>query len=119
VRFIVDESTGESVVVHLRTLGHDVLAVAESMPQATDSVILARAASEGWIVITNDKDFGELAFRSGQAHAGVLLLRLRDESSGNRVCVVTSVLERWAHRLSGSFTVATDRTVRIRPTDAQ
>jgi predicted nuclease of predicted toxin-antitoxin system len=100
-------------------LGHDVLAVAESIPQASDSVILARAASEGRVVVTNDKDFGELAFRSGQAHAGIVLLRLRDESASNRVRVVTNVLERWAHRLPGSFTVATDGTVRIRPTVEQ
>jgi len=53
--------------------------------------------------VTNDKDFGDLVFRSGMALHGVLLLRLRDESAANRVRVVKSVLERYADRLPGHF----------------
>jgi len=115
MEFIVDESTGTAVVEYLRSAGHDVLAVYETMPQADDSDILARAVSEERIVVTNDKDFGELVFRSGQAHHGVLLLRLHDESAANRVRVVKAVLEQYADRLAGSFTVATDGSIRIRP----
>jgi predicted nuclease of predicted toxin-antitoxin system len=63
MQFVVDESTGSAVVDYLRSLGHDVLAVAEAMPQADDSDILDQAAIEERILITNDKDFGELVFR--------------------------------------------------------
>src|SRR4051812_42167976 len=73
MRFIVDESTGAAVVTYLRNIGHDVVSVADTMPQADDTVILAYAASEGRVVLTNDKDFGELAFRSGQVHRGIVL----------------------------------------------
>jgi len=59
--FIVDESTGTAVVEYLRSIGHDVLFVAEAMPQADDPDILGRAVSEERILVTNDKDFGELA----------------------------------------------------------
>jgi len=111
----VDESTGIAVVEYLRSAGHDVLAVAETMPQANDPEILARAVSEGRILVTNDKDFGDLVFRSGQAHHGVVLLRLHDESAGNRVRVVKAVLEEHAHRLAGHFAVATEAGVRFRP----
>lgn len=113
--FIVDESSGIAVVEYLRSVGHDVLAVADTMPQANDPDILVRAVSEGRILVTNDKDFGDLVFRSGQAHHGVVLLRLHDESSTNRVRVVKSILELHAHRLAGHFTVATEAGVRIRP----
>lgn len=115
MRFIVDESTGAAVVRHLRAAGHDVLAVADRMPQAHDPDILAAAAREGRVLVTNDKDFGELIFRGGQPHRGVLLLRLQDESSANRVRVVQTVLEWYADRLHDSFVVATDGYVRIRP----
>ena len=115
MQFIIDESTGTAVVEYLRSAGHDVLAVAEVMPQATDDDILARAVSEGRILLTNDKDFGELVFRSGQTHCGVVLLRLHDESGATRVEVVKAVLERFASRLEGNFTVATEGAVRIRP----
>ena len=114
MRFVVDESTGAAVVAYLRRVGHNVLAVAEAMPQADDPDILARAAGEDRILITNDKDFGELVFRNGQVHSGVVLLRLQDENSANRVHTITAVLEQYADRLAGSFTVATDRGVRIR-----
>ena len=114
MRFIVDESTGAAVVECLRGAGHDVLSVAETTPQASDQDILAQAASERRILVTNDKDFGELVFRSGKAHSGVVLLRLHDESAANRVRVVMAVLEQHADRLSGSFTVATEGHVRIR-----
>jgi predicted nuclease of predicted toxin-antitoxin system len=114
MRFAVDESTGTAVVEYLRSLGHDVLAVAGTMPQADDLDILDRAVSEGRILITNDKDFGELVFRSGKAHQGVVLLRLHDESSANRVRVVKAVLEKYADRLASHFVVATEGGVRIR-----
>jgi predicted nuclease of predicted toxin-antitoxin system len=115
MRFIVDESTGSSVVECLRDAGHDVLAVAETMPQADDSDILARALREERILITNDKDFAELVFRSRQGHHGVVLLRLHEESAANRVRVAEAVLAEYADRLAGHFTVATEGGVRIRP----
>jgi len=117
VRFLVDESTGTAVVAHHRRLGHDVLAVAESMPQAADSDILACAVAEDRILLTNDKDFGELVFRNRQAHSAVVLLRLQDESSSNRVQVVQNLLDQFADRLVYHFTVATETNVRFRPLD--
>jgi predicted nuclease of predicted toxin-antitoxin system len=115
MRFIVDESAGAAVVDYLRIAGHDVLAVAETIPQADDPEILIRAMNERRILITNDKDFGELVFRGGQTHHGVVLLRLHDEKSTNRVRVIKDVVERYADRLPGHFAVATDASVRIRP----
>jgi len=112
---MVDESTGMAVVNYLRSLGYDVLAVAETISQAADSDVLARASSEGRILVTNDKDFGELAFRVGQVHQGVLLLRLQDESPTNCVRVLKAVLEQYAARLPSHFTVATESGVCIRP----
>ena len=115
MHFIVDESTGTGVVAYLRSVGHDALAVAEIMPQANDPDILARAVSEERILVTNDKDFGEIVFRGGQAHHDVVLLRLHNESPANRVRVIKCVLEQYADRLVRNFTVATEGGIRIRP----
>jgi predicted nuclease of predicted toxin-antitoxin system len=93
MRFIVDESTGQGVANFLKALGHDVAVVAEEMLQAEDQDILARAVADARIVVTNDKDFGDLVFRNGLPHAGILLLRLVNESAANRIAVVKSVLE--------------------------
>ena len=85
MRFIVDESAGAAVAAYLRAAGHDVLAVADDMPQADDQDILARASAEQRVLVTNDKDFGEMMYRLHQSHVGILLLRLHDESQANRV----------------------------------
>jgi len=114
MQFLVDESAGSAIAALLRALAHDVVAVAEVMPQADDASILARAVQDSRIVVTNDKDFGELIFRSGQAHAGVILLRLRDESSANRVRMMQAVLTQCPIVNSNEFVVVTERNIRIR-----
>src|SRR5258708_5035774 len=114
MRFIVDESTGTSVAEYLRGQGHHVTVVAEALPQADDIEILRKAVAEKLIVVTNDKDFGDLVFRSGESHAGILLLRLRDESSATRVAVVANVMENHPEDLAGNFVVASESHIRVR-----
>lgn len=79
MKFLVDECADEQLVEHLRANGHDVLYVMETMRGATDDVILNRAYQEQRILLTEDKDFGELVFRlrkptigihSAQVHTG-------------------------------------------------
>lgn len=114
LRLLIDESTGRSVVDFLASSGHDAVYVPDVMPQANDSTILNMAAREGRIVVTNDKDFGELTFKSGIANAGIILLRLDDESAGNRVRMMALLMEKHADLLSGAFTVVTEKAIRIR-----
>jgi predicted nuclease of predicted toxin-antitoxin system len=114
MRFLVDESAGSAVAAVLANGGHDVLEVAQVMPQADDAAILAQAVQDARIVVTNDKDFGELIFRSGRPHAGVVLLRLRDEGVANRARAMQAVLHRCGTILPNQFIVATERHIRIR-----
>jgi predicted nuclease of predicted toxin-antitoxin system len=114
MRFIVDESTGYSVARFLQAEGHDVLIVAEAMPEADDVEILQCAVTEKRIVVTNDKDFGELIFRHQEAHQGVILLRLQDEGGHNKVNVFKALLAQFSEKLPGRFAVATERKVRFR-----
>ncbi len=76
--------------------------------------ILAWAVDGERILITNDKDFGELVFRRGQAHQGILLFRLQDESAVNQVRILSQVLDKYADRLPGHFVVITESRIRIR-----
>ena len=117
MRLLVDESVGVAVATFLQQAGHDVVAVAEVMPQADDVSILARGTHEDRILVTNDKDFGALIFRSRMDHAGVVLLRLHDESSANRVRVLNAVLQQCRNALSGRFIVATETHIRVRRAD--
>jgi len=63
MRFLVDESTGPAVAEWLRQKGHDVFSVYEKARGMADEDIIQKAFSESWILITNDKDFGEKAYR--------------------------------------------------------
>ena len=110
----MDECTGTSVVACLRGEGHDAVAVVEIMPEADDAEILDRAVSEGRIVVTNDKDFGEMVFRNGLAHLGVVLLRLRDERAANKVRMMKVVLAQVGERLRNHYVVATESGIRVR-----
>jgi predicted nuclease of predicted toxin-antitoxin system len=114
VKFLVDESTGQSVVDELRRLGHDVISIQEAFPTLDDPLILDIAVNENRTLITNDKDFGELIYRSRLPHAGVLLFRLQDETAANRVRMIRQVLHSCGNKLQGNFVVASERKIRIR-----
>jgi predicted nuclease of predicted toxin-antitoxin system len=115
MRLIANENIAGTTVQALRERGHDVLSVKESMRGASDIVILARAQSELRLVITQDKDFGELAFRTGlPAQCGVILFRLsgaNPTADHNRILEVIDSRNDWA----GQFSVATEDRIRMRP----
>jgi predicted nuclease of predicted toxin-antitoxin system len=114
-KFIVDECTGIAVVYFLRDQGYDAVGVGEQMPQAKDSDILTRALAEQRVVVTNDKDFGDMVFRDGRSHPGVVLLRLADDRIETKVRVIASILANYLDHLEKRFVVATEENIRIRP----
>jgi predicted nuclease of predicted toxin-antitoxin system len=77
-RFLADENFPGAAVTRLRTAGHDVEWIRTSAPGSDDKSILGRAATEGRILLTFDKDFGELAFRDRESSgvSGIVLFRL-------------------------------------------
>lgn len=115
MRLILNENVSATVLSLLRQRGHDVLSVKESMRGEGDVSILARAQLESRIVVTHDKDFGELAFRHGlPAQCGVILFRLNGadpDRDNHRVLEVIESRNDW----EGQFAVATDDRVRMRP----
>ena len=90
MRFLVDESTGPYLATWLREHGHQVFSVYEQARGFDDSII-EKAYSENWILITNDKDFGEKVFRERRLHRGVVLLRLDDERAAMKITTLKIV----------------------------
>ncbi len=113
MRFLVDECTGPLLARRLRDLNHDVLSIYEEHRGLDDGEILKMAEAENRIIVTNDKDFGEMIFREGKPHKGVILLRLKDERTANKIRKIEWLLELHAERIPGNFVVATETTVRI------
>ena len=114
MRFVADESCDFSVVRALRDVGHEVTAIADIAPRIEDEEVLRIALRKGTILITEDKDFGQLVYASAKANEGVLLLRFpARERSGVAAAVVALVKQRGAE-LAGCFVVLQRGRVRIR-----
>jgi predicted nuclease of predicted toxin-antitoxin system len=113
VRFLVDECTGPRVANWLRDQGYEVFSVYEQARGMADEDIIAKAFGENWVLITNDKDFGEKVYREHYSHRGIVFLRLKDETASNKIGTLRQLLERYADRLSNSFAVVTETRVRF------
>ena len=113
MRFIVDESTGPAVAEWLREQGHEVFLVYDEARGMGDEDIIEKAATENWILMTNDKDFGEKVYRERRPHKGVVLLRLDDERASVKIKTIKQMLESYADRLRDHFVVVTENSVRF------
>jgi predicted nuclease of predicted toxin-antitoxin system len=114
VNLVSDESVERQVVERLRQDSHQVIYVAELAPSITDDAVLQDANARGAVLVTADKDFGELVFRQGLIHSGVVLLRLAGLTNSTRAEIVAEVCRLRAAELIGSFTVISPGQVRIR-----
>jgi predicted nuclease of predicted toxin-antitoxin system len=114
MKLLLDESADFPLATFLSELNHDVTVVARDYPYAlTDQEVLAIAYAEQRILITNDRDFGELIFRQRLSHRGVILFRLGEESLSTKSARLQHVLTNHSEELQ-NFIVITGRGVRIR-----
>ncbi len=80
MKFLANENLPMGVIMELRKLGHDILRVDEVKKGMKDLDVLNLSAKEKRILITFDKDFGELVVKEGKKSNGVILLRIHPES---------------------------------------
>jgi predicted nuclease of predicted toxin-antitoxin system len=114
VRFLIDESADARLAIYLRALGHDVTVIAQDYPTSLkDPEILRIAVGEERILITFDRDFGELVFSHRHPHAGVLYFRLGPIDLAVEISRVDHVLATYADHLD-RFLVITPTRVRVR-----
>ena len=113
MRFLVDECTGPRVAQWLQAQGYDVFSVFQEARGMSDDDVLAKAFSGGWILITNDKDFGEMVYRERKPHHGVVFLRLQDERAASKIDAIRRLLDSYADSLSEAFVVVTETQIRF------
>ena len=109
----MDENVGRSVADWLTEQRHDVISVYKDCRGENDTFVLEKAQSEERILITSDKDFGDIVFRNKRPHSGVILLRLANEQPMNKNAALRRLLEQYADQLVGHFVVVTENVVRI------
>ena len=78
-----------------------------------DKEILALANSDNRVLITNDKDFGQLVYKENLPHKGVILFRIMDESSEAKIKRLKEVFSKYENKFSSNFVVITSEKVRI------
>ena len=114
MNFLADEGVDGSIVKGLRELGHDVFYVVEQIHSLEDDVLLEKARNENRILITRDKDFGELVYRLHKVHSGVILIRLEGCDTIDRGELVCKLVKKHESLLQNSFSVIQRGVIRIR-----
>lgn len=92
MKFLLDENIGKIVAKSLEKLGYSASRIRLIAPGIEDHNVLNLSVSRDSILITSDKDFGELIFKEGQSSVGIIFLRLQDESSDNKIKAIKQVL---------------------------
>ena len=114
MKIVADESVDKQIVDRLRADGHEVLFVAELDPGIDDETVLLRSRQSSALLLTADKDFGELVFRQRLLHSGVLLIRLAGLTPDRKAELVAAIFERHGEELLTGFAVVSKRTLRLR-----
>lgn len=78
-----------------------------------DDDVVLEAYQGNWVLITNDKDFGEKIYREQRPHKGVVFFRLRNERTANKIGCLQQLLDGYAHQLAHHFVVVTESQVRF------
>jgi predicted nuclease of predicted toxin-antitoxin system len=106
-------STGKSSSVFALN-GHEVLFIAELEPGTNDETVLSRSRDANAVLLTADKDFGELVFRLRRVHAGVMLIRLAGLDPHVKAAMVALAFNTCAEELSAGFAVLSRQHLRLR-----
>ncbi|VTR93593.1 Uncharacterized protein OS=Chloracidobacterium thermophilum (strain B) GN=Cabther_A2130 PE=4 SV=1 [Gemmata massiliana] len=115
MNLVADESLLGVIIDRLRADGHTVRAIRDTDGGAPDTDVLTIAVNERAVLLTQDKDFGELVFRNRLTHTGIVLIRLTGMSADDRAQLVSEVIRDHANELPTAFTVVSNNGVRIRP----
>jgi len=115
LRFLVDECCNTRLVVSLREDGHDVLYVLERRAGASDDEVLLEAYNEERILVTEDKDFGELVYRLKKPSKGIILIRMDVKERHMKWLRLKKLIENYEERLPGHFVVVDSHKFRFRP----
>jgi predicted nuclease of predicted toxin-antitoxin system len=114
MNFVADEGVDRCIVERLRQDGHDVWYVAEMAPAIPDGAVLDAANREAALLLTADKDFGEMVFRQHRFSGGIVLVRLAGLSTARKAETVADAVNHHQSELAEGFTVIAPGICRTR-----
>jgi predicted nuclease of predicted toxin-antitoxin system len=113
MRFLVDESMGNTFAALLKKAGYDTVFVGDALPEAIDEHVLDFAVREKRVLVTADKDFGKLVVQLKICVNGVILFRTATRKPERRIELGKSVLD----KAEGKFIVIKEGQIRVRKID--
>ncbi len=115
MKLLADESVDRQIVERLRRYGYDVIYIAEVEPSISDNAVFDRANEKLALLVTEDKDFGEIVFRDGRLSSdGVVLLRLAGLSAEKKAEIVCNAFQKHEGEFANHFSVVSTGSIRIR-----
>lgn len=114
MNLLADESVDFGIIEALRENGYEVEAIIEIDPSIDDDEVLGIAIEKDVILLTEDKDFGELTYRLKKPNTGILLIRLSGLTIEKKVGMVLETLDKHTEELKNHFSVLSVNKLRIR-----
>jgi len=114
MNLVADESVDSGIISLLRQMGITVVSISEISSGIKDSEVLKIASENQYLLITEDKDFGELAYRLKLVHHGILLIRLSDTPRKERIVIVSDTIGKHYDQLLRNFSVISKTGLRIK-----
>lgn len=118
MRWLIDECVDATLAALLRELGLDVVYMSDVEPRATDAEAMRHAHRENRMLLTEDKDFGELVFRQATPVPGIVLMRIDPARRSLKAVRLRAAVDRFGEMLFGRYTVIEEaryRSRRLRP----
>jgi len=113
-KFLANESVDFRIVKALRDENKSVVAITEDHPGISDEEVLEMANKLEAVLLTEDKDFGELTYRLDKISHGIILLRLSGQQIAKKIELVKDVIEEYEDDLSKSYVVISIKKIRLR-----
>jgi predicted nuclease of predicted toxin-antitoxin system len=114
MRLLADEGVHRGVVDGMREAGFEIEYVAETKPGSSDGDVLETAKRNSAVLVTEDKDFGELVFRQRLTNRGVILLRMHGHSASQQTKALLDFVKNHGDTASDAFSVISATGFRIR-----
>ncbi|OGB86640.1 hypothetical protein A3J41_03535 [candidate division TM6 bacterium RIFCSPHIGHO2_12_FULL_38_8] len=113
MKLLIDECVGPSVVRWLKEQNHDVVSIYDDFAGMKDVHVLQKSVTENRILITHDKDFGELIFKKKYQHCGILFLKLLDQQPTSTMRILERIITKHSNDLRNNFVIVTEVNIRI------
>ena len=113
LKFLADVKIEKPIVIFLIDKGFDIIWIPDFDCHMSDSELLELANKEDRILITNDKDFGELVFLQKKITAGIILFRIKGQKVEEKIKRLNKILNLYRSKIFSNFTVITESKTRF------